>query len=279
MNSGVDIALSDAAFDYIRAVIYKQSAIVLENDKAYLVAARLKGLLQSERIESIEDLIVRLRESAADELRQRVVEALTIHETSFFRDLHPFEALRTQIIPRFKVARGSSRTLNIWCGACSTGQEPYTVAMTILEHFPELASWNIRILATDISNSILSRARAGRFTQLEVNRGLPAKLLVKYFRKDRENWFIADRVRSMVEFRRLNLVEPFQAMSRFDVVFLRNVLIYFDFDHKRKVLEKVRQQLAPDGVLFLGGAESTVNIDPAFESLPIQRCSCYRLKG
>jgi chemotaxis protein methyltransferase CheR len=205
-----------------------------------------------------------------------VVDALTINETSFFRDAHPFEALRTHILPELIEKRRASRTLRIWCAACSSGQEPYSVALTIKEHFPELAGWRVELVGTDLSPTMLDRAREGRYSRLEVNRGLPARLLVKYFEQDGTDYRIDDSVRRMVTFRPHNLASPWPSLPQTDVVFMRNVLIYFGLETKREILTKVKRVLRPDGYLLLGGAETTVHVDDTFTRTPIGRTTFYR---
>jgi chemotaxis protein methyltransferase CheR len=207
-----------------------------------------------------------------------VVELMTTNETWFFRDLRPFEVLRSSILPELLTRRSDERRLHIWSAACSSGQEPYTMAMIISEHFPQLASWNVRIIATDLSTEILDRARAGRYSQLEVNRGMPAALLVKYFRKVGNEWHISDAIRRQVEFRELNLVEAWLVLPLMDLVFLRNVLIYFDVETKKSIFGRVRRLLRPDGYLMLGGAETTLNIDDAFERTAFDRAGAYQLR-
>lgn len=268
--------LPAAAFDQIRAIVRERSAIVLGPEKEYLVEARLAPIARARGLGSIEEL-ARLLTPSNPSLITEVVHAMTTNETSFFRDQHPFEALQKHVLPEVVRRRHAARTLDIWCGACSSGQEPYSIAMLIHEHFPELAGWNVRIIATDLSTAMLDRARLGRYRQLEVNRGLSAAQLVKHFERDGLDWRLKSNVRSMVQFSQLNLLDAWLSLPVFDVVFLRNVLIYFDVDTKRAILTKVRQHLARSGFLFLGGAETTMNIDSAFERAPYERAGCYRL--
>lgn len=204
---------------------------------------------------------------------------MTTNETSFFRDLHPFETLRTTVLPDVIARRASERRLHLWSAACSSGQEPYTIALVLREHFPALAGWTVRLVATDLSREILARARAGRYSQLEVNRGLPAPLLTKHFTREGMEWQLKDEVRRMVEFRELNLLEAWSGLADLDIVFIRNVLIYFDQDIKRGILGRVHRALRPGGYLFLGGAETTLNLDDRFERLHIGKTPCYRRRG
>ncbi len=270
------MALSATDFDFVRRLVRQVAGIALEDDKGYLVEARLCGLAQRRGYGSPADLLAGLRAGAGDGLRQQVVEAMTTNETSFFRDVHPFEGLRQVVLPELIRRRSAERRLHVWCGACSTGQEPYSLAMLLREHFPALAGWDVRIRGTDLSAEVLERARQGRYTQAEVNRGLPARLLVKYFRKDGPDWRLNDEIRSAVEFAPLNLVGAWPALPPLDLVLLRNVLIYFDVAAKKEILARVRRVLRPDGYLFLGGAETTLNVDDAYERVALPRSSCYR---
>jgi chemotaxis protein methyltransferase CheR len=204
---------------------------------------------------------------------------MTTNETSFFRDIHPFDALRSQIIPDLIKARAGERSLSIWCAAASSGQEPYSVMMLLRQHFPQLADWDLRFLCTDLSKEMIDRCRAGRYSQLEVNRGLPAPMLVKWFRRDGADWVIDPALRQPMDFRTMNLIEPWPAMRPVDLVMIRNVLIYFDVATKQDILGKIRKVLRPDGFLVLGAAETTLNIDDAYERVAIGRSSTYRPRG
>lgn len=271
------MSISDSDFQFVRELLVARSGIVLEPGKEYLLEARLGPFVRDLGVPDVSGVIGLLRRSRQGELATRVVDALTTNETSFFRDAHPFDSLRTTIVPELIRRNASTRTLRIWSAACSTGQEPYSIGMVLLEHFPELASWNVRILATDLAETVLARARAGRYRQLEVNRGLPASYLAKYFERDGLEWKVVDALRQKVEVRALNLIGDWGPMPRFDVVFLRNVLIYFDVETKRRILARVRQQLQPEGWLFLGSAETTLQIDDSFRRVPIERGQAYRL--
>jgi chemotaxis protein methyltransferase CheR len=271
------VALSNAECDFIRMLVRQHAGIVLEEEKAYLVETRLFALARREGFASAESLLEKFRAQPANCLQTKVIEALTTNETSFFRDVQPFEALRQVVLPQLLERRAKERQLFIWCGAASSGQEPYSLAMLLREHFPTLTTWNVRLLATDLSQEILERARRGVYSQVEVNRGLSAQLLVKYFDRRGLEWHIKDDIRRMVEYRQLNLIEPWQSLLNPDIVLMRNVLIYFDVDTKRTILGKVRRILRPDGYLFLGGAETTMNLDDAFERVALDRSGCYRL--
>lgn len=261
--------MTATSFQHICQLVHRRAGIFLEPGKEYLVDARVLPIAKEEGCSSIDELVHRLQQAkGVGALSDRVVEALTTNETSFFRDVHPFQALKTHVLPELIRARAATtKTLRIWCAAASTGQEPYTIAMIIREHFPELASpsssWKLRILATDINRAVLARAREGVYRQLEVNRGLPALMLVKHFEKAGLDWRIKDSIRQMVTFDELNLLDRFPPALRDeqDIIFMRNVLIYFDAPTKKQILGRVRQSMHKDGVLFLGSAETTNNID------------------
>lgn len=273
------MALSPTDFQYVSTLVRQKSAIVLEVEKSYLLEARLTPLARAEGFASLDAMIALMRAQPLNGLHRKVVEAMTTNETSFYRDLHPFEALKSVVIPEVMKRRATERRLNIWCAACSSGQEPYTVAMTLMEHFPQLASWTVKITATDLSGEMVAKSRAGKYGQIEVNRGLPAHLLVKYFEKKGMEWQVKPEVQRWCEFRELNLIESWGPLPAMDVVFLRNVLIYFDVETKRAILGNVRKVLQPWGYLFLGGAETTINLGDVFERVQFDKAGCYRLKG
>lgn len=263
---------ADSDIDFVRRLVLERTAIALDDSKGYLVETRLAPLAQSEGDGSLSSLVRRLRGPRDPRLERLVIESLTTHETLFFRDIHPFEALRTMILPPL-IARGEVR---IWCAACSSGQEPYSIAMLVRELAPDLADGQVSILATDVSRAILQRARDGVFCPLEVGRGLPASRLLKHFVRDGQSWRVKPEVRRMVEFRELNLAESWPSIGRFDVVFLRNVLIYFEIDTRRQVLRRVRGVLKPDAPVFLGTSESPMNIDDELVPHTIGSAVCYR---
>jgi len=266
---------TDAEFTYISDMVRIRSAIVLEAGKEYLVEARLAPLVRELGLESIGALVTKLRQGNGG-LAEKVTEAMTTNETSFFRDVAPFQALRTSVLPSLVETRKVQRSLRIWCAASSSGQEPYSIAMTIEDAFPQLRDWNLQIVATDLSPAMVERGRSGVYKALEVNRGLPAPMLIKYFTKVGVDYELKPEIRSMVDFSELNLIGAWPAFPTFDIVFLRNVLIYFDVENKRTIFGRVKRLLAPDGFLFLGAAETTMNIDDGFERLPIERAGCYR---
>ena len=211
-------------------------------------------------------------------LTTEVVEAMVTTETSFFRDMHPFETLRTVVLPQLIEARRARRQLDIWFAASSSGQEPYSVALILKEWFPELSSWRVNLSATDISHEMLERSRAGRYLQVEVNRGLPTRLLLKWFRQEGAFWQLDDRIRNMVTFTPLNLARPWPAMPAWDLVFLRNVMIYFDNEVKKAILARIGRVLGKDGYLLLGGAETTLGLDDSFYRVEPMKAGYYQLK-
>lgn len=271
-------ALTADALTFVCTLVRRQSAIELDAAKAYLIDARLTPLAKRNGLSSAAELVQRLQATNETTLRQQVVEAMTTNETSFFRDTHPFEALRKTILPELLQRRAAQKTLNIWSAACSTGQEAYSTAMLLSEHFPQTSTWKTSILGTDLSDDVLEKARQAKFSQIEINRGLPAALLAKYFRRDGMQWQLASTLRDLVTFKKMNLIEPWPMLPAMDVVFLRNVLIYFAPDMKRVILEKVRRVMAPHAVLFLGAAETTMGLDAAFERITADGSVFYRLK-
>ncbi|MGC4082689.1 MAG: protein-glutamate O-methyltransferase CheR [Vicinamibacterales bacterium] len=271
------MALTSSDFDFVRTFVAARAGIVLESGKEYLVEARLHPLAARLGFGGIGDMVATLRRTSDKELERRLIEAMTTNETTFFRDSAPFEALRLDVLPRLIDARRHTRQLTIWCAASSTGQEPYSLAMLMAEHFPALDTWNVQFIASDLSLDVLERAKAGRYSQLEVNRGLPVQYLMKYFTRHGSQWEIVPDIRRRVDFRQINLIEPWPLLPVFDLVFIRNVMIYFDVDAKRSILARIRQRLRPDGHLFLGAAETTMNIDAGFARTDHERAGCYRL--
>ena len=257
--------LTSDEFTYVSKLIREKSAIVLEPGKEYLVESRLTPVAKALEFDSISALVRALRTKRDVKLIGEVVDAMTTNETLFFRDRHPFEALQEEILPDLIQRRAKEKTLNIWCAASSSGQEPYSVCILLRENFPQLHDWKINFLTTDISPLMLERTKAGVYSQLEVNRGMPAKLMVKYFKKDGAAWQIAPELRNMLEVKPLNLSGHWGLMPKFDIVFIRNVLIYFDAEVKKQIMGKIRKLLTPGGIMFLGGSETTINIDNEFD--------------
>jgi chemotaxis protein methyltransferase CheR len=271
--------MTDQDFDVIRRLLRERSAIALEPGKEYLVETRLAPLLNRMKLSSIGELIAEMRCRPSNGLHRQIVEALVTTESSFFRDHHPFEALRQVVLPDLINRRRDERRLHIWCAASSTGQEPYSIALLIREHFPELAGWRISLLASDLSRQVLERARAGRYNQIEVNRGLPAALLVKYFEQHGTDWQLKPAVRGKVDFQEINLAQAWPALPRMDLVLLRNVMIYFDVETKKTILGRLARLLRPDGYLLLGGAETTLNLDDSYRRVEPLKAGFYQLVG
>ena len=269
--------MTDHEFEFICSFLQERSAIVLEPGKEYLVETRLAPIVKHFNLDSIGGLVQRLRDRLAIDVHTRVVEAMVTTETLFFRDHHPFETLRKTVLPELIAKRRTVHALNIWCAACSTGQEPYSLAILIREHFPELLSWKVTFLASDLSGEMLARARAGRYTQLEVNRGMPATLLVKYFQQEGTSWRLNANVLEMVELLPLNLAKPWPFLPRMDLILNRNVMIYFDVATKKSILSRMAQLLRPDGYLLLGGAEATFGIEDSFRRVENLKSGFYQL--
>jgi chemotaxis protein methyltransferase CheR len=254
-----------ADMDYLCDLLRRRAAISLGRDKSYLVELRLAPLLRLSGLRTLDELVDQLRQGPEGALHERVVDAMTTNETSFFRDGFPFEMLRQQVLPELLRNRSAERRLNFWSAACASGQEPYSLAMMLSEHFPQLAQWNVRILASDLSREMLARAGVGRYSELEISRGLPPLLRDRYFEPAGHEWVIKSELQRRVEFRWLNLIDNWPALPPMDVILLRNVLVYFDVPAKKQILQRIRGLLRPDGCLLLGGAETTLHVDPAYE--------------
>lgn len=255
-----------AAFGYIQQMVKQQAGIIVEPGKEYLAESRLGSFARDQGFATVDLFVDTLRTSPFGESHRRVIELLTTNETSFFRDVRPFEALRQTVIPQLLEAR-PGRNLVIWCAASSSGQEPYSIAMLLREHFPSLVA-TTRIIASDISRDMLARIRDATYSQFEIGRGLPPTLLAKYLVSHGAQWRIRPELRAMIETREINLAMPFPALPTIDIVLLRNVLIYFDAAKKQDIMTRVKKVLAQDGVLMLGGAETAIGVDAGFE-----RCS------
>jgi chemotaxis protein methyltransferase CheR len=267
--------------EFMRELAYRLSGIVLQPDREYLIESRLTPLVEQEGAASVEDLIARIRNDPRQwktEIRRKLVEAFTTRETFFFRDARPFEVLRTIVFPELSRTRATERMLNLWSTACSSGQEPYSLAMTIREHFPALLNWDLSILASDISEEALAAARAGIYTSLEIKRGLPKPLREKYFQQEESKWLLSKNVRQMVEFFSINLVELFPPLPLMDLVYSRNVLIYFDEPTKMKILPRLCQQVKPGGYLFLDVVGKVPELADSFVRVDLN-AGCYQRKG
>jgi chemotaxis protein methyltransferase CheR len=258
-------------YEYLRKLLKERSGLDLSADKQYLVESRLVPLARRVGLTDIPELVKKIKGGGADALITEVVEVMTTNETFFFRDKIPFDHMRETILPALMQARANRRALRIWSAACSTGQEPYSIAMLLKEADKMLAGWRIEIVATDLSQSVLEKSKAGLFSQFEVQRGLPIQMLIKHFTQVGELWQLNADIRGMVQHRQLNLLQDFSQLGTFDVIFCRNVLIYFDQDTKAAIFERLAKQLEPDGVLMLGAAESVVGITDAFKPDPEKR--------
>lgn len=273
-----DSTLTPENFAFVAQLLRAQCGLALEPGKEYLVKSRLAPLAQQHKVASLDLFIDQLRVRRAHGLVDEVVEAMMTTETFFFRDVRPFDSLQKSVLPELIKQRAASRQLNVWCGASASGQEPYSVAILLQEHFPELRNWRINFLATDISDAMIARSQAGRYSQLEVSRGLPQPLLLKWFRQEEGHWWIDDQLRKSVKFSKMNLIRPWPTMPVWDLVLLRNVMIYFDSDIKRLILDRLSQTLAPDGYLLLGGAETTLNLNNSFIRHEESNAGFYRRK-
>jgi len=258
-------------YDYLRALLKERSGLDLSADKQYLVESRLAPLARRVGLTGIPDLVQKMKGGGAAALVTDVVEAMTTNETFFFRDKVPFDHLTGTILPALLPARAARRSLRIWSAASSTGQEPYSIAMCLKEKAAELAGWRIEIVATDLSQEVLEKSKAGIYSQFEVQRGLPIQLLVKYFTQKGELWQINADIRAMVQHRQLNLLQDFTHLGKFDIIFCRNVLIYFDLATKLTIFERLAKMMEPDGMLMLGAAETVVGVTDAFRPYPDRR--------
>ena len=276
MSAAANIYESD--FEFIRQLVRDRAAIVLDKNQNYLIVNRLQTLVEQEHLESLPQLITKARSSTGGYLATKIVEAMTTNETSFFRDVAPFACLQELVLPTLINARTEQNQLNMWCGACSTGQEPYSIAILLKDNFPDLDNWDITFFATDLNSKVLEKTQTGLYSQVEVNRGLPVKYLVKYFQRKGLRWEISSDIKNMLELSTLNIIDPWPNMGLLDIIFMRNILIYFDVETKKTILHRVKSILAPDGYLFLGGAETTIGLDDAFERVNYPNASCYCLK-
>jgi chemotaxis protein methyltransferase CheR len=258
-------------YEFLRKLLKERSGLDLSPDKQYLVESRLVPLARRAGLPGITELVQKMKAGSAEALTADVVEAMTTNETFFFRDKIPFDHLRDTMLPALLQARASRRAVRIWCAASSTGQEPYSIAMCIKEFGAALAGWRIEIVATDLSQGVLEKSKAGLFSQFEVQRGLPIQLLVKHFTQVGELWQLNADIRAMVQHRQLNLLQDFGHLGTFDVIFCRNVLIYFDQDTKGGIFERLAKVVESDGFMVLGAAESVVGISDAFKPYPEKR--------
>ena len=258
-------------FEMLRQLLNRRSGLSLDAEKAYLAESRLQPLVQQLGLSGLGGLVKMLLSGAHEDLEREVVEAMTTNETFFFRDRVPFDNFRKVIIPYLLQARRDSRQIRIWCAACSTGQEPYSLAMLLDEEAHRLAGWKIEILATDLSRGVINTARNGIYSQFEIQRGLPTTQLLRYFRQEGERWCINEYLRSRIRFEEFNLLSDYAPLGRFDVIFCRNVLIYFDVPTKKDVLDRMAKILAPDGFFIMGAAETVIGLTDALVPHPEHR--------
>jgi chemotaxis protein methyltransferase CheR len=265
-------------YDYLRKLLKDRSGLVLSSDKQYLLESRLLPIVRRLDLGSLGGLVAKLRAPGAEQLVVQVVEAMTTNESFFYRDKVPFDNFSEGIMPALIAARANQRRIRIWCAAASTGQEPYSLAMCVKELGAKLAGWRVEIIGTDLSLEVLEKATAGVYSQFEVQRGLPVQLLIKYFIQQGDTWQISPEIRAMVQYRPFNLLNDFTALGNFDVVFCRNVLIYFDQQTKIDILHRTAKLMPPDGYLVLGAAETVVGLTEAFKPLTDRR-GVYALNG
>ncbi len=265
-------------FDFIRTLVHEESSIMLDEGKMYLVISRLAPVAREQGFASVEALISHLQSSPRGEIHDLAVEAIATTETSFFRDLYPFIELRDTVLPELiRARRNTSRSLSIWSAACSSGQEPHSIGMILRDRFTVINGWNLQLLASDISRRMVDRAQKGIYSQIEVNRGLPASYLVRFFSQKDDQWHLDRGVSGMFRYFRQNLAADWPALPPVDIMLLRNVLIYFDVNTRRKVLRRVRRLLRPDGYLVLGTAETTLNLDDSFVRVRSGRAVFYQV--
>lgn len=263
--------MTDVEFDFLRTYLKARSGLALSGEKRYLVESRLGPVCRRFNLATLHDLVNALKGGREAAMEKAVVEAMTTNETFFFRDRAPFDLFRDVLLPEAMARRAAQRRLRIWCAAASTGQEPYSLAMMLHEAAPRLAGWTVDLVATDLSTEVLERARAGLYSHFEVQRGLPVQLLIKHFEQVGEQWRIAANLRQMVDFRPLNLLQPFDQLGTFDIVYCRNVLIYFDAATKGDVLARISASLAPDGAVLLGAAETVIGLTDRLAPNPRHR--------
>jgi len=268
--------MNPADFAFFARLVKDGSGLVVTEDKSYLVKSRLLAVAQRHGFASVPALAWALKKRADGAIAREIVEAMTTNESSFFRDMKPFDQFRAIVLPALLKARAASRTLRFWSAACAAGQEPYSLAMLLEEERVRLAGWHVSLLATDISGEMIERAKAGNYSQFEVQRGLPLKYLVRHTEPEADRWQIKPALRAMVEFRVANLIDDFSTLGPFDMILCRNVLLYFDRPTKAALLKRLSRQLRPDGFLALGGAETMIGVSDHFQPVPREH-GLYRL--
>ena len=267
--------MTPADYEYLSNFLLGTSGLALGTSKEYLIEARLIPLAQSLGLDGISELVEELKKGAELKVTSAVTEAMTTNETSFFRDKTPFEELKNHLIPKLMEARKTSKRLKIWCAAAATGQEPYTISMILDDSFPQLRGWSVEILATDLDQQALERSRSGIYTQFEVQRGLPIQMLMKYFEQIDTGWLIKEKMRNTIQWKQLNLLDNFNHLGKFDIIFCRNVLIYFQQETKKSVLDRFGTMIQNDGYLYLGAAETVLGITEAFDRIREYKSAVY----
>lgn len=260
--------MTSEQFDYLRSFLKKHSGLVLGEDKRYLIDSRLNPVAKEFGHESLGEMVMAMKRPGAGKLTERIVEAMTINESFFFRDMTPFDNFRNVMLPHMLKERSKMRKMRIWSAAASTGQEGYSLAIELQEQKAKTAGWNIDILGTDLSAEALNKAKAGRYSQFEVQRGMPTKMLMSYFKQEGTEWVVEPLIRSMVNFKQFNLLKDFRSLGTFDIVFCRNVLIYFDRETKADILNRMARQMAPDAYLVLGAAETIIGLSDEYKMVP-----------
>ncbi len=263
-------------FRFFSEMVRQNSGISLQKGKEYLLESRLNELARVLGLKNIDELYRKIKFQPNPKLKEQIVEAMTTNETYFFRDQHPFDALKNHVIPELMQAKKDVKRLKFWSAACSTGQEPYSIAMILREHFQALNNWRVEIIASDISQQAINKGKEGRFTQVEVNRGLPIQLLIKYFKQNGAFWIVDSKLKNMIRFKKVNLMGPFIGISGIDVIMCRYVLIYFDQKTKKGILEKLVKTLNPGGYLFLGATETPVGLPPSMKRKTFGRATCWQ---
>lgn len=260
--------MSPEDIDLFSKIVKQRSGLVVTPNKAYLLESRLLPVARKHNLAGLVELAAAVRASSPEAILEAITEAMTTNETFFFRDTGPFDRFRENILPPLMQSRAAGKRLRIWCAAAATGQEPYSLAIILMELASKLAGWKVEIVGTDISNEALDKARAGLYTQFEVQRGLPIQTLLKYFSQEDGGWRISENIRSMISYKHFNLLDNFSVLGNFDIVFCRNVLIYFEQDDKAQILDRIRKLMPADGSLFLGGAETVIGVTGKFRPTP-----------
>jgi chemotaxis protein methyltransferase CheR len=263
--------MTPAEFDFLKTFLKTRSGLVLSNDKQYLVESRLLPIARSSKLETLSAVIQQLKRGGNRALETDVVEAMTTNESFFFRDKTPFDHFKDTMLPALLQSRSARKQLKIWCAAASTGQEPYSLAICLKEEAAKMSGWRTQILGTDLSQEVLEKAKTGLYSQFEVQRGLPIQMLLKYFEQKGDMWQINAGMRAMVEWKKLNLLENFNHLGEFDIIFCRNVLIYFDQATKSEILARLAKSMPDDGYLVLGAAETVVGLTDAFKPVAGKR--------